>query len=268
MNRIQVFCCLTLLVLSVIAQSQTDEGIKPDGFLVVSNSMHKAVMANRMMPRREVKLPKESFKHIRFFFDMMDSISLSNVEVICYRGLGIDANENLIFWLTRDAVYKIMFSQAMFWERDTSLSKDDGITLKRDNSGNIMGIDWGREKVKNHFQYTLSISKTMRTETFDAELTAFESVPPTESNQFSYDTPCGFYVRRTSDNTFESIYFPMVIKDISDDKMQLLQNKIFARIQKSSDKTRFRDGFNHPQTSAFNRLFEMFDKLMDKPEEI
>ena len=128
------------------------------------------------------------------------------------------SNEGILsFWVTADAVYRIK----------TPLFLED---------------------------YPLSIAKTARTNTFNTELDAFESVPLTKQASGGFDVPRGFYVRRTLDGTFESIYFPAILKDFPE----------MVTPQEARDLTK--DARVSPEKMfVFNRLLQTFDELMGKP---
>ena len=234
MNRIKVCCCLAAFALSATAQPRPDEGM--DDFLAVSNSVHKAA---RTLPQDAwYSLRNGTFEQLRFIFDMMSALSTSKVEVICYQGLGFGP-ESLVYWMTGEAVYKMNFPRDVFLERGPFIGRDG-------------------KKVCYPFKYNLSISKTVRTKTFDTELEAFESIPGKRSGIRAVDAPCGFYARRKSDGTFESIYFPVVtswkvpIPDDADDERKEMMKVLNERAR--TDKM-----------CVFSCLLERFGEWMEKP---
>ena len=228
MNAVKTFYCLTGLVFSatvIVAQPQANRITETDDFLAVTNSMHKAVAATFvrpewMLPEQEAKwrdVPKECFRHIKLLFDLMSLIPASKVEMICFKYTCMSHEGILSFWVTDDAVYRITIPHFL----------EDS---------------------------PLSIAKTVRATTFNTELDAFESVPLTKYASGGFDVPRGFYVRRTLDGTFESIYFPAITKEFPDT----------VRPEKARDLTKDTRG-SPEKIIAFDRLLQTFDELMGKP---
>jgi len=239
MKVLRAFCCVTVFALAATAQPQPDVDI--DDFIAVSNSVRKAAMT-RWWGAEQVPYSlrsKETFEQLRFVFDMMKPLATSKVEVICFKGLGFGP-ESLVYWMTDEAVYKMTFSREIFMERE------------------ILTFNSGKEH-RPRFKYNLPISKTVRTKTFDAELEAFESVPLKANIGFAIDAPIGFYVRRTPDGTFESIFFPHVTRwhqfPIPDD----------ADEQHAEVLRKFNEMQSANKMAVFARLLETLGELMEKP---
>jgi len=238
-NRTNIFYCLTCLIgLALLSTAQTryDGRIEAypvhsfavNDFWAVSNSVYKAATTNWMKDGKAVHLQETDFEQIRFLFGLMGSITTSKVEVICYRHSGMDLSEGaLSFWITDNAIYRIR-NPVFLWDK-----------------------------------YALSLAKTVRTKTFDTELNVFDSVPLTKSTLNTLDVPFGFYVRRILDETFESVYFPIIVEDTPAEKIQMMYDKAYSGTGIPLEQ--LRDNINVPKISAFNHLLKTFDELMEKP---
>ena len=105
-------------------------------------------------------------------------------------------------------------------------------------------------------EYTLSVSKTVRTGAFNSEFDAFESVPQRKSLLYAFDAPCGFYARRIPDGTFKSVYFPVVVEEDPSIRVKLPEGAIgLSRGVAQSPEKIF----------AFSHLLKTLDELMGKP---
>lgn len=177
-----LICCVGLSFLSIaqpdgVVEEAAQSGISND-FLAVSNSVYKATFWSSMSAGKPIYFPEREVEQVRFLFDLMNAVSTSKVELICFQNSGrLAESGNLSFWITGDAVYKIKHPEILSFEK-----------------------------------YTLSISKTARTGVFDSELEAFESIPQKNSSIIAHDAPSGFYTRRTPDGTFQCIYFPIIVE--------------------------------------------------------
>lgn len=236
----RIRCCLVGLVFLTavsVAQTQPDRVDEPSDFIALSNSVRQATTTNWMYPRQDVYFPRESFEHLRFASDLMDLLPTARAEVVCYQHSGLSSTNAQLFWMTDDAVYKITIPLGIFLERDVF---SRGVNLC--------------------IPCTLSVSQTARTKAFDDELEAFEAVPLTESTLDTFDAPYGFYARRASDGTFESIFFPVILDErlisIPKGSDVLAQERIKALNDK-----RMR---NPHKMAVFYRLLKTFDGLMAK----
>jgi hypothetical protein len=219
-------CCLVYCVgFALWSIAQPDDGMEKSAqssaindFWAVSNSVYKAAYWASVLDERQTYFPAREVEQVRFLFDLMSLLSTSRVEVICFKSSGIDANRgHLSFWVTGDMVYKI--------KHPVYLSSE---------------------------KYTLSLFKTVRTNAFNSEFGAFESVPLKKSLLYAVDVPCGFYTRRVPDGTFHSIYFPIVVEESPPIRPPEGAKDIYV--------------FDPPlKIYAFNKLFNTLSALMEKP---
>jgi len=201
-----------------------------EDFFALSNCLHKAIDVAEKEMRGEIEaseksFPRDTLQHVSWLFNVMSIISTSKVEVICFCSSGFNArSEILLFWLTRDSVYRTTLSVRPSFSRPNNP--------------------------------LLSVSQTWRTKTFDATLDAFEDIPFRQDPLFSLfisDAPHGFYVRRTPNGVFDGLYFSMVtFEDTGNPKVPSFARllKIFDQLMEKN--ITWKDGI--PETIGIEHL--------------